>query len=69
MIQSYVIGIWDKGEGKPTIVQTEHHVLERSKSGTGIAGRREDTLYARMTETAIFMGQGGWGGPNGKSQA
>ena len=60
MIKSSVIGVWDKGAGKSTILQTEHLLVERVAQG-------EDYVYTRMTETAIFMHQGGWGGPNPRS--
>ncbi|KAL1306337.1 hypothetical protein AAFC00_005054 [Neodothiora populina] len=58
-IRSSVIGVWDKAI-KATVIETEHLIVE-----TGV----EDTLFTRMTEIAFYMGQGGWGGPNGPSTA
>ncbi|KAI5361483.1 Putative maoC-like dehydratase domain, HotDog domain superfamily [Septoria linicola] len=58
-IQSNVTGIWDKGTGKPTIVKTTHDLIER------FSDDKDAILYTRMSETAIFMSQGGWNGPNG----
>lgn len=54
-IQSNILEILDKGE-KGTVVHTEHLLVERE----------EEKLYTRMTETAFYMGQVGWGGPKGK---
>ncbi|PPJ59159.1 hypothetical protein CBER1_03024 [Cercospora berteroae] len=58
IIRSNVIGVWDKGVGKSTIVKTSHDLVERVESA------QHEMLYAHMTETAIFMSQGGWRGPN-----
>lgn len=68
-IRSRVTGTWDKGPSKPTIIQTEHLLIETSKSVSAIGGRKQEAIFTRMTETAIFMGQGGWGGPNGPAPA
>lgn len=57
-IRSSVKNIWDKGSGKSTVVQTEHLLVEQLDGNVEIP-------YTRMSETAVFMGQGGWGGPNG----
>lgn len=62
-----MIGVWDKGKGKATIVQTEHLLIEASKSLSAIGGRKQEAIFTRMTETAVFMDQGGWGGPNGET--
>ncbi|KAK4612227.1 putative dehydratase NIT22 [Fulvia fulva] len=63
-IRSTVTGVWDKGRGKPTIIQTDHVLLEIPKVATTFGGRKVEEIFTRMSETAIFMGQGGWGGPN-----
>ena len=56
VIRSSVIGVWDKGS-KGTAIETEHLLVE-----TG----GEEKIYTRATEVAFYMGQGGWGGPNGR---
>ncbi|KAK4496849.1 hypothetical protein PRZ48_011298 [Zasmidium cellare] len=66
-IRSQVVGVWDKGQGKATIVKTEHLLIETSRSLTPIGARKQEAIFTRMSETAVFMGQGGWGGPNGAS--
>ncbi|TGZ81721.1 Thioesterase/thiol ester dehydrase-isomerase [Ascodesmis nigricans] len=52
-ITSRILSITDKGPKKPAIVVIEHRLES--------AG----TLYATVTETTIYLGQGGFGGPTG----
>ncbi|KAF2170496.1 hypothetical protein M409DRAFT_64215 [Zasmidium cellare ATCC 36951] len=66
-IRSQVIGVCDKGKDKATIVKTEHLLIEVSRSLSPIGGRKQEAVFTRMSETAVFMGQGGWGGPNDAS--
>lgn len=49
--------MWDKGPSKSTVVKTEHVVFELVE--------KEEIVFTRMWEVSVFMGQGGWGGPNG----
>lgn len=62
-IRSQVTNLWDKGPQKPTIVQTTHDLIELLVSSSS-PKPLEEVIYARMSETAIFMAQGGWRGPN-----
>lgn len=51
--------IADKGKGKPGIVEVEHWIQSRTSPETPAK------LYAVITETAVYLNQGGWGGPRG----
>lgn len=53
-IRSKVIGVYDKG--KPgTVVETEQTLVD-AQSGE---------VYSRAVGSGFYVGQGGWGGPNG----
>jgi peroxisomal enoyl-CoA hydratase 2 len=53
-VRSKVIGVYDKG--KPgTVVETESELVDKQSS----------EVYARVTGSGFFVGQGGWGGPKG----
>jgi hypothetical protein len=55
-VRSKVLGVYDKG--KPgTVVETEQSLVE---VGTG-------EVYTRAVGSGFYVGQGGWGGPKGKS--
>lgn len=54
-IRSKVLGVYDKGAGKPTIMEREHVLIDRDTK----------EIYSRAWETAIFLGTGGWGGNRG----
>ncbi|KIX01197.1 uncharacterized protein Z518_08922 [Rhinocladiella mackenziei CBS 650.93] len=58
-VRSEVVAVWDKGKGRSTVLKTEHLIVEILESG-------DEVEFTRMSDTAVFMGQGGWGGPNGK---
>lgn len=51
-----VLSVSDKGKGKPVIVVLEHSLNEATKEKTTIP-------YATITETAIYLAQGGFNGP------
>nr|POE53246.1 peroxisomal hydratase-dehydrogenase-epimerase [Quercus suber] len=55
-IRSRVVEVWDKGAGRPTIVKTEHDIIECVEA--------REKIFTKLSETTIFMGQGGWGGEN-----
>lgn len=54
-IRSKVIGIYDKGPGKGTIMEREHVLVDSNTI----------EVYSRAWETAIFLKSGGWGGDRG----
>ncbi|KAK2788987.1 putative dehydratase nit22 [Emmonsiellopsis sp. PD_33] len=54
-IYSRVLGAFDKGPGKGTVMELEHVLRER---GSG-------EVYTRAWESAFFKGTGGWGGERG----
>ena len=54
-VQSRIVGIFDKGPGKGTVMEREHTVVD---SSTGL-------VYTRSWETAFFVRTGGWGGERG----
>ncbi|KAL1978707.1 hypothetical protein VTN31DRAFT_1566 [Thermomyces dupontii] len=54
-IRSKVIGIYDKGPGKGTIMEREHVLVDSNTN----------EVYSRAWETAIFLKSGGWGGDRG----
>lgn len=53
-VRTKVVGVWDKGR-PGTVVDTQTDLVE---AGSG-------DVYARMTGSAFYVGQGGWGGPKG----
>lgn len=55
-IRSKVLGVYDKG--KPgTVVETEQCLVDVESGET----------YSRAVGSGFYVGQGGWGGPKGKS--
>jgi hypothetical protein len=55
-IRSKVLGVYDKG--KPgTVVETEQRLVDAESGET----------YTRAVGSGFYVGQGGWGGPKGKS--
>ncbi|KAK4570236.1 hypothetical protein LTR86_002316 [Recurvomyces mirabilis] len=52
-VRGKVVGVYDKG--KATVLETQSDLVD-AKTGE---------LYTRMTGSAFFVGQGGWGGPAG----
>jgi peroxisomal enoyl-CoA hydratase 2 len=52
-----VIGVYDKGK-VGSVVETEQLLVEK--------GGREE-VYTRMVGSAVYIGQGNWGGPKGPS--
>lgn len=55
-IRSKVLGVYDKG--KPgTVVETEQRLVDAETGET----------YTRAVGSGFYVGQGGWGGPKGKS--
>ncbi|PGH13040.1 hypothetical protein AJ79_03877 [Helicocarpus griseus UAMH5409] len=54
-IHSKVLGVFDKGKGKGSVMELEH-VLKQKESGE---------VYTRAWESAFFKGTGGWGGERG----
>jgi peroxisomal enoyl-CoA hydratase 2 len=53
-VRGRVIGVYDKG--KPgTVVETESTLVDAENG----------EVYSRVTGSAFFVGQGGWGGPKG----
>lgn len=55
-IHTKVLGVFDKGAGKGTVMEMEH-VLKQRESGQ---------VYTRAWESVFFKGTGGWGGERGK---
>ena len=55
-VRSRIVGIYDKGPGKGTVMEREHNVVD---SVTGL-------VYTRSWETAFFLKTGGWGGERGE---
>ena len=55
-LRSKVIGVYDKGK-VGSVVETEQKLVEKSSG----------EVYARMVGSAVFIGQGNWGGPQGPS--
>ena len=55
-LMTTLLDVGDKGKIGTTI-KLQHEILE---DGSG-------ELYARMTEVAFYLGQGGWGGPKGEN--
>ena len=60
-LRSKVIGVYDKGK-VGSVVETEQLLVEKK-------GGNEEDVYARMVSSAVFIGQGNWGGPKGPSTA
>ncbi|OCL04403.1 Thioesterase/thiol ester dehydrase-isomerase [Glonium stellatum] len=59
-VRTRVLGVWDKGKGNGTVVELQHRIWELKERD----GRLwEEVEYCRMSETAFYLGQGGWGGP------
>jgi hypothetical protein len=54
-IRSKVLGVYDKG--KSSVTETEQRLVDAETGET----------YTRAIGSAFFVGQGGWGGPKGKS--
>ncbi|EDN04657.1 peroxisomal dehydratase [Histoplasma capsulatum] len=54
-IHTKVLGVFDKGAGKGTVMEMEH-VLKQRESGQ---------VYTRTWESVFFKGTGGWGGERG----
>jgi len=52
-----VLGVYDKG--KSSVTETEQRLVDAETGET----------YTRAVGSAFFVGQGGWGGPKGKSSA
>lgn len=52
-----MIGVYDKGK-VGTVVETEQLLVEKG-------GKKE--VYTRIVGSAVFIGQGNWGGPKGPS--
>jgi len=52
-----VIGVYDKGK-VGSVVETEQLLVEKKRGSDG-------EVYARMVGSAVFIGQGNWGGPQG----
>jgi peroxisomal enoyl-CoA hydratase 2 len=59
LLKSTVLGVYDKGK-VGTVVETEQRLVEETSEG-------EEVVYARMVGSAVFIGQGNWGGPKGPS--
>lgn len=57
-IRSKVIGVYDKGKAG-SVVETEQLLVDKA---TG-------EVYSRAVGSGFYVGQGGWGGPKGKSAA
>jgi peroxisomal enoyl-CoA hydratase 2 len=55
-----VIGVYDKGK-VGSVVETEQLLVEKK------GGKGDGEVYARMVGSAVFIGQGNWGGPKGPS--
>lgn len=55
-----MIGVYDKGK-VGTVVETEQLLVETKNGGS------VQEVYARMVGSAVFIGQGNWGGPKGPS--
>lgn len=51
-----MLGVYDKGK-VGTVVETEQLLVEKASQD----------VYARMVGSAVFIGQGNWGGPKGPS--
>jgi peroxisomal enoyl-CoA hydratase 2 len=58
-LRSKVLGVYDKGR-VGSVVETEQLLVERKEGG-------EEVVYTRMVGSAVFIGQGNWGGPKGPS--
>lgn len=58
-MRSKVLGVYDKGPGKGTVMEREHVLVDRENGD----------VYTRSQETAFFVGTGGWGGDRGKSSS
>lgn len=54
-VRSRILGVYDKGPGKGTVMELEHSIVD---SVTG-------EVYTRSWETAFFLRTGGWGGERG----
>lgn len=70
-----MIGVYDKGK-VGTVVETEILLVEtkRKENGDGDKDDKEEeeeelVVYTRMVGSAVFIGQGNWGGPKGPSTA
>jgi peroxisomal enoyl-CoA hydratase 2 len=61
-IRSKVLGVYDKGK-VGTVVETEQLLVKKKSDG----GSEEVEVYARMVGSAVYIGQGNWGGPKGPS--
>jgi hypothetical protein len=52
------LGVYDKG--KPgTVIETEQRLVDAESGET----------YSRAVGSGFYVGQGGWGGPKGKSSS
>ena len=56
-MRSRVLGVYDKGVGKHSILEKEHTLVSK-----------EGEVYSRAWESAVFVGTGGWGGERGEYQ-
>ncbi|PGH19365.1 hypothetical protein AJ80_04005 [Polytolypa hystricis UAMH7299] len=54
-IRSKMLGVYDKGAGKGSVMELEHVLVDK---GSG-------EVYTRAWESAFFVGTGGWGGERG----
>lgn len=55
-LRNRVIGVYDKGK-VGSIVETEQEVVDKSNG----------EIYAKILGSAVYIGQGNWGGPKGES--
>lgn len=55
--------MYDKGQ-VGSVVETEQLLVERTKSD-GNNGKAGEVVYTRMLGSAVYIGQGNWGGPKG----
>lgn len=53
-VRQRVNGVYDKGKAG-SVVETEYSLVDR----------RTDQIYATLTSSSFYVGQGGWGGPRG----
>ena len=54
-MRSKVLGVYDKGPGKGTVLEKEHTLVDE-----------HGEVYSRAWESAVFVGTGGWGGERGE---
>jgi hypothetical protein len=55
-LRGTVVGVYDKGKAG-TVTEILHELVEK---GSG-------EVYTRIVSSSFAVGQGGWGGPKGKS--